>query len=186
MLPGSLNQTVHQAEIEPPLLGLQQLPGHRGQHRVEVGGRDFGPERPHVLHAGGAGVVQFRAENQERLAVHDQLRGRAALFQVRNVGGGPALRKGRSVRKRYQDCRGQNTLQRHWFTPHGSNRTGTERSTPARFNCSAFFSTAPLILTFLNSTVPTWGPISRLGLEGLRKVQFSKTKFVKGNSPPSM
>ena len=44
------------------------------------------PYRLHVLEAGGAAVAQFSRQRQERLAVDDQLGGRALLPQVRDIG----------------------------------------------------------------------------------------------------
>ena len=71
-------------EVELPFLGFDLVPGNARQDGVEFGLDELGPYRLHVLEAGGAVVAQFSRQRQERLAVDDQLGGRALLPQVRD------------------------------------------------------------------------------------------------------
>ena len=66
------------------------------------------------------------------------------------------------------------------------NFIGTEISQPALVNWPTFLTTVPFTLTFLNKIGPTYFPEIFAGRLGVWNVQFSKTKFVKGASPPSM
>ena len=60
-------------------------------------------------------------------------------------------------------------------------------SQPALVSCSkTLLTTFPFTLTFLNTIRPMFEPEILAGRLGVWKVQFSKTKFVKGESPPSM
>ena len=81
IVPGIVNQAINEREIELAFLGLRQIPGHDRQHRIEVHAGEPGPDRPHILPAGSAGIVQFAGEGQKRLVVDDQLGDAAPLFQ---------------------------------------------------------------------------------------------------------
>ena len=101
------DDAVQHAEVELPFLRFDLVPGNARQDGVEFGLDEPGPYRLHVLEAGGAAVVQFPGQSQERLAIDDQLGGRALLLQVRDVGGrgrpvcGPERRRGpESTRER--------------------------------------------------------------------------------------
>ncbi len=63
--------------------GLNQFPAQRRDHGVEAHAGQLGPDGLHVVEAGRGGVVQLAAENQEWLAIDDELRGGAALFKMR-------------------------------------------------------------------------------------------------------
>ena len=71
--PGQLDHAVDEREVELALLGLEQAPIDDGKDGIEVHFDQRGPYPPQVLQAGGSGILQFSREEQERLAVHDQL-----------------------------------------------------------------------------------------------------------------
>src|ERR1017187_5280784 len=66
------------------------------------------------------------------------------------------------------------------------NFIGTEISQPALVNWSTLLTTVPFSLTFLNRIGPTFSPVIFAGRLGVANVQFSKTKLVNSESPPSM
>jgi hypothetical protein len=67
-------------------LGLR--PGDGYQHGVQVAGDKLWPDRLQALKTAGRVVGKLPRGNQERLAVHDQLRGVALLLQVWSAGSG--------------------------------------------------------------------------------------------------
>ena len=75
------DDAIRHSEVELAFLGFDLGPGNARQDGVEFGVDKPGPERRHVLAAGGAVVAQFSGQRQERLAVDDQL------------GGGPCFRR---------------------------------------------------------------------------------------------
>jgi len=87
ILAGAFDELIDQAEIVLALFGFDPIPRDAGQDGVHV---DLaGEQRPHHLHAfdiGRYGVAQFAAEYEEGLAIHHQLSGMAALFQMGNRG----------------------------------------------------------------------------------------------------
>ena len=82
--PRAPDHAVQHAEVELPFLGFDLGPGNGRQDGVEFCLDELGPDRLHVLEAGGAVVAQFSRQGQEWLAVDNQLGGRPLLPQVRN------------------------------------------------------------------------------------------------------
>ena len=78
-------KAIDEGEVECALGGLNQLPVQRGHDGVEVHGCHPGPDGLHEFEAGGGGVADFAAEDEEGLTVDDELGGRAAFFQMRRV-----------------------------------------------------------------------------------------------------
>jgi hypothetical protein len=78
-------QAVDEGEVECALGGLDQLPAEGGDDGVEAHGGQLGPDGLHIVQAGRGGVMEFAAENEEGLAVDDELRGGAALFKMRRA-----------------------------------------------------------------------------------------------------
>ena len=85
LLACSGQQAIHQREVKLALHRLNQLPAHRREDRVQPHRRQARPFRFHVIQARRTGVMDLRAQQQIRLAVHDQLRRFAALRQVRRA-----------------------------------------------------------------------------------------------------
>ena len=92
--PGKLDGSVHQAEVELAFFGFGQVPANRRERGIKMISGKFGQYGRHVIEAGGSGIVQFAAEDQERLAVNDQLGGRALFGEMRNAGGLSGLSAG--------------------------------------------------------------------------------------------
>jgi hypothetical protein len=82
------DHAVDDREVEPPLDRLDLVPADRGQHGVEVQGLQGGPLGRQIVQVRGAGIAQFAAQDQERLAVDQQLGGVALPGQARNLLGG--------------------------------------------------------------------------------------------------
>ena len=99
VLAGFLDETIRQREFILALRGLHLRPVNGGQHAVEIARHQFGPDRLHVLQAGSGVVSQFSGERQERLAIHDQLRGGALFPQVRDLTGGLCIALERDQRR---------------------------------------------------------------------------------------
>ena len=78
-------KAIDEGEVECALSGLNQLPVQRGHDGVEVHGCHPGPDGLHEFQAGGGGVADFAAEDEEGLTVDDELGGRAAFFQMRRA-----------------------------------------------------------------------------------------------------
>ncbi len=82
-LPRLVEEPVDKSEIECAFFGLDQLPAQRRHHGIQSRRRQLRPNRLHVFEIGRRRVVQLAGKHQERLAVNDQLRGRAAFFEMR-------------------------------------------------------------------------------------------------------
>ena len=83
VLPGRLDQFIHNREVELAFDRLHLLPGHHGQDGIHSGLFEIGPQGLHIRRAGSGGIAQFAANRQERLPLHDQLGHIAALLEVR-------------------------------------------------------------------------------------------------------
>ena len=71
------------SEVESALLGFEEVPGDRGQNRVQPQRAESHPIRREVLEVGCRGVPELTATHQKRTPIDDEL-GRTALFaQVR-------------------------------------------------------------------------------------------------------
>ena len=81
---GAPDHAVQHAEVEFSLLPLDLVPGNARQDEVDPGLNQARPDPRHVLEAGGAVVVQFPRQRQERLAVDHQLGGCPVLLKVRD------------------------------------------------------------------------------------------------------
>ncbi len=94
VLAGFADGAIHQRKVELAGLRLDQFPRDRRQDCIHVGRRQFGPERLHVLHAGGSRISQLAGQDKKRAAIHDHLCGLAALLEVWNGrdGGGLGVR----------------------------------------------------------------------------------------------
>ena len=68
------DELIDRRPVEASLLGLDQLPRHRREHRIQMHGAQSRPDRRHVGGARGAGIAELAADEQDRLAVDDQLR----------------------------------------------------------------------------------------------------------------
>lgn len=77
----SADQSIDARKIEAALHWLDQLPGHRRDHRVQMHLLEPGPRGLELREAGGRGIRQLAAEDQERLAVDDELRPATLPFQ---------------------------------------------------------------------------------------------------------
>src|ERR1017187_10076060 len=82
--PGFHDSSVRQPEIELAFLRFYQIPANRRERGVKMAGGKLAQYGSHVVQTGGSGIVQFTTENQERLAVHNQLCGRAVFGEMRN------------------------------------------------------------------------------------------------------
>ncbi len=103
VLTGLGEEAVDESEVEDAFPGLDELPTERSDHGVEVDGGQLGPDGLHVVEAGGGGVVQFAAEDEEGLAVDDELGGRAALFEMRGAVGLRGKRRGGKAGEEQKD-----------------------------------------------------------------------------------
>ena len=120
-------ELIDRRPVESPFHGLDQLPRHRREHRVEVHGAQPWPVGGHVAGARGAGIAKLAADQQNRLAVDDQL-GRIALpTKRRRVG-----RRGHGE-ARDQDCR-QDAQDLHSPSrpPNPASKVGLGSSLPSR------------------------------------------------------
>ena len=81
-----VDEAVDEREVVDAFFGLDQFPAERRDHRVEAHGLELGPDGLHVFQVRRGRVVQLAGEHQEGLAIDDQLRGDAALFQMRRCG----------------------------------------------------------------------------------------------------
>ena len=73
-------QFIDRGPVEFSFGGLDEFPRHRREHGVEIHRLQARPVRAHVLRARGAGIAELAAQDQERLAVDDELL-RAAVFR---------------------------------------------------------------------------------------------------------
>src|SRR5262249_29664396 len=81
------DERIDRAPVEAPFGRLDQLPGNRCQHRVEVHLPQAGPMRSHVARTRGTRITELPTQHEEGSVVDDQLlRGTLAL-QMRD--GGP-------------------------------------------------------------------------------------------------
>ena len=88
MFPRALDHAVEHFKVELAFLGFDLVPGNARKDRVEFClGNDPRPYAVHVINPGGGAVTQLSGQRQERLAIHDQLGGRALFPQVRQVRG---------------------------------------------------------------------------------------------------
>jgi hypothetical protein len=87
VLARAANNPVQHGEIELPFLGFDLRPGNRRKHSVQLGLNEFRPYRLHVIETAGTIVVQFPGQDEKRLAVDNELRGRSLLAQVGNFRG---------------------------------------------------------------------------------------------------
>ena len=81
---GLFDPMIQNRKIELALNRLQLVPCDGHQHGVDV---RAGEPRQNAIRLGGGsggGIAQFAAENDERPAVHDQLRGGRPAIEVRN------------------------------------------------------------------------------------------------------
>ena len=95
-LTGGFDDAVGERKIEFALLGFHQFPGEAGDDGVEVQRGQTGPDGLQVGQAGGAGIVQFAREHDPRVAIDDELGGRARPSQVGNAG----LRRSAALQRR--------------------------------------------------------------------------------------
>ena len=100
VFPRARQQPVHEREVVLAFLRLDPVPPETHEDGVEVHFHELRPDRVHVLEAGGGGVVRFAGQRQIRLAIDDQLGGRAAFFEMRQGGGGTRLRAAGGERER--------------------------------------------------------------------------------------
>lgn len=87
--PGSLDEIIDHLEIKPGLLRFENLPVDCREDTGGVDSSQLGQDGFQIIEARGAGIVQFSSEDQERLAVDDQLSCGAAFVQMRNGETGP-------------------------------------------------------------------------------------------------
>ena len=80
---GLSEKAIDEREIVLAFDRLNEFPTERGDNGVETHGGKLRPQRLHVGEAGRRRVVQFAAQNEERLAVNDELRGGAAFLKMR-------------------------------------------------------------------------------------------------------
>ena len=78
------DQAIYQREIKSAFLRFDPVPAHRKQHSIDIQAGQFRPHTLHELQARRSSAAQFCAKNQIRLAIHHQLRGYTAPFQMRN------------------------------------------------------------------------------------------------------
>ena len=84
IFPRAGEHSVNEAEIIFPFHRLDPVPADADENGVEVRLDELRPDRIHIFETGRGGVVRLAGQNQIRLAVNDQLRGGAALFQMRH------------------------------------------------------------------------------------------------------
>ena len=85
LLPRSSQQSIHQREVELTLGRLDQFPAHRRHNSIQSHRCQPRPLRIHIVQARRARVMDLGAQHQIRLAIHDQLRSVATLFQMRRT-----------------------------------------------------------------------------------------------------
>jgi hypothetical protein len=83
---GLLDHAVQQGEVEASFLGLDHVPIHGHEDRVQVQVGEPAPERLQIRRVRRRGVAQLTGPHEERLPADDQLRRRALAPQVRKRG----------------------------------------------------------------------------------------------------
>jgi hypothetical protein len=79
---GLPKQTIDEREVILAFCRFDEFPGDWRQDSVERDGRESGPQRLHVLQAGGTGIEKLTAKHQEGFAVHHELHRDATFLQV--------------------------------------------------------------------------------------------------------
>ena len=120
LVPRLIDEAVDEREVVGAFFGLDQLPTQRRDHGVEAHGCEFGPDRLHVFQVRRGRVVQLAGEHQEWLAVHDQLGGGAAFFEMRRCGGLRGKRGGFKAEEQQKDW------QRAKWVSHNDREFSTE------------------------------------------------------------
>ena len=75
-------ESVDEGEVVGAFGGLDELPCERGDDCVEAEGGHAGPDGLHVVERGGGGVEELSAEDEEGIAVDDELSGLAVGFEA--------------------------------------------------------------------------------------------------------
>nr|GEU28687.1 hypothetical protein [Tanacetum cinerariifolium] len=81
---GLADQAFERLEVVHARLRLDLVPLDRRQHRVDADGFQYRPLALEVLEVGSGRVTKLAAEDQQRLPIDDQVRGRAMFFQMGN------------------------------------------------------------------------------------------------------
>ena len=89
--PRVLYQPVDRREVIATLLGLDQVPIHRGNDGVEVQLAKLSPRRSQGVGIRSDGIAEFPSQDEERLAVHLQLLDLTFGDEPRDRGIGPEL-----------------------------------------------------------------------------------------------
>ena len=97
-----------------PLRGLDQLPGHRHEHGVQLHRREPGEQRLRHGQAAGVRVAELAAEDDERFPVDDKAGGAGGVrHQPRDLGRGRG--GGLAGRQKRDQCRRERRRShRHW------------------------------------------------------------------------
>jgi len=80
-----LDEGIDYREIEAPLVGFELTPFHRSEYGIEPHLSEPRPQRGQILRVRRRGIAQFAAQHEVRLAVYNELRGRAVGRQMRNI-----------------------------------------------------------------------------------------------------
>ena len=75
-------QLIDRGPVEFSLGGLDEIPLDRREHGIEMHRLEARPVWAHVFRARCAGIAELAAEDQEGLAVDDQLLSAALLFET--------------------------------------------------------------------------------------------------------
>src|ERR1700738_723691 len=69
---GATNESINQRKIKLSFLRLQQFPGNRREHSVQIEDLEFRPDGDHVVQMGRTRIMQFTSQNEKWFSVYDK------------------------------------------------------------------------------------------------------------------